>query len=99
MKKLVVVRGIVLTPSSQNTFNKQPTICCNHQLQSYMNYCPVCGADLVSSTVPVNKTNGDMSLFTNSYNQTLIGFAIAINDDFFNLNNMNNMKSMEFTLT
>ena len=103
MKKLVIVRGINLDNNSKKLFNKHPTKCCDRQLDDYMNFCPVCGTDVSHSSVPTNNTNGDMSLFVNSQNQTIIGFAIAVMDaDYLNpdnhntliLNNLNDLRSI-----
>ena len=100
MKKLVIVRGIKLDNNSKKLFNKHPTKCCDRQLDDYMNFCPVCGTDVSHSSVPTNNTNGDMSLFVNSQNQTIIGFAITVmNADYFNhdtliLNNLNDLRSI-----
>ena len=100
MKKLVIVRGIKLDNNSKKLFNKHPTKCCDRQLDDYMNFCPVCGTDVSHSSVPTNNTNGDLSLFVNSKNQTIIGFAIVVmiadlpfQDTFF-LNDINNLRSI-----
>ena len=100
MKKLVIVRGIKLDNNSKKLFNKHPTECCDRQLDDYMNFCPVCGKDVSHTPVPTNNTNGDMSLFVNSQNQTIIGFAIVVmiadlpfQDTFF-VNDINNLRSI-----
>src|SRR5574343_88627 len=100
MKKLIVVRGIRLSNNSKKLFNKHSTKCCDRQLADYMNFCPVCGTDVSHSFVPTNNTNGDMSLFVNSQNQTVIRFAIVVMDadlpnrDTLFLNDINDLRSI-----
>jgi hypothetical protein len=98
----VIVRGIKLDNNSKKLFNKHPTKCCDRQLDDYMNFCPVCGTDVSHTSVPTNNTNGDLSLFVNSQNQTIIGFAIAVMDadlpnrDTFFVNDINDLRSINY---
>ena len=98
--EIIAIRGLILHNKEIEQINKRPISCCNHDILPYMNYCPVCGTDVSYSNVPVNNTNGDLSLFVNSKNQTIIGFAVVVmiadlpfQDTFF-LNDINNLRSI-----
>ena len=82
--EIIAVRGLILHDIEIEQINKRPISCCNHDILPYMNFCPVCGTDVSYSNVPVNNTNGDLSLFLNpGKHHPIIGFTIQKHYNFF----------------
>lgn len=76
--EIIAIRGLILHNKEIEQINKRPISCCDHDILPYMNYCPVCGTDISHSSVPVNNTNGDLSLFLNpEKHHPIIGFTIS----------------------
>lgn len=74
--EIIAIRGLILHNKEIEQINKRLISCCGHHILPYMNYCPICGTDVYTS-VPVNNTNGDLSLFLNpEKHHPIIGFTI-----------------------
>ena len=75
--EIIAIRGLILHNKEIEQINKRPISCCDHDILPYMNYCPICSTDVYTS-VPVNNTNGDLSLFLNpEKHHPIIGFTIS----------------------
>ena len=96
--EIIAIRGLILHNKEIEQINKRPISCCDHDILPYMNYCPVCGTDISHSSVPVNNTNGDLSLFLNpGKHHPIVGFTILKHYNFssaFNMYRLNNAISL-----
>lgn len=96
--EIIAIRGLILHNKEIEQINKRLISCCDHDILPYMNFCPICGTDVSYSNVPVNNTNGDLSLFLNpGKHHSIIGFTILKHYNFssaFNMYRLNNAISL-----
>lgn len=105
MYELLAIRGLLLIHDELAHINKRPTACCGYDILPYMNYCPICSGDITQPILPINMTNGDMSLFLNpGKHRPIIGFTINkmfINDvnalELFNMYHLDSALSLKST--
>ena len=105
MYELLAIRGLLLSDDELAHINKRPTTCCEHDILPYMNYCSICGGNVTQPILPINMTNGDMSLFLNpGKHRPIIGFTINkmfINDinalEWFNMYHLDSAISLKST--